>query len=133
MTHTIVLSPQTVRPLQELHDVLALLALAPDLREPLTTESRLRQAIEIMLWLADRLGIDPEWVDRLRLVLANEHVFRIVLAIAQYVSSILDENFDEAEAARLKFSQASIDGQTFLQWLPLVLELISLWQRLRGR
>ena len=132
MNNIVVLSPQS-QPLQELHNVIALLAIVPDLREPLTTESRLRKALEIVLWLADRLGIDPEWADRVRLVLDNEHVFRIVLAIAQYLSSILDENFEEDDALQLMLSKTSVDTQSFLQWLPLVLQLISLWQRLRDR
>lgn len=131
MTDTLLLRPLAAEPARRLRDFLSLLAAVRDLRDPLTSEQGLRAALEILARLAELLAIDPDWIQRLRLALANERVFRIVLAIVQYAASLIGEE-GEPSAAALEADALSLDAQTFSHWLPLVLELLTLWRQLRG-
>jgi hypothetical protein len=131
MSQSLALRPLDVEPLFRLRDLLDLLTAVHQLREPLTTEPGLRAALELLAALAEMLGIGSEWIDRVEMALENQHVFEIVLAIVRYVSSLIDD----AAIDELQFVVAEeclFDAQSFSQWLPLVLELLSLWRELRG-
>ncbi len=117
--------------LGRLRDLLDLLADIQQMREPLTTPGGLRQALELLARLAELIGIDLQWIERVQAVLADERVFNIVLAVMQYVLFSL---WEDAEATVFDFSGEScgIDAQSFSEWLPLVLELLAFWRFLRG-
>lgn len=131
MIEILQLRPLAAEPSRRLRDFLSLLAAVRELREPLTSEQGLRAALEILARVAELLAIDPDWIQRVRLALANERVFRIVLAIVQYVASLIGEQSGPSAAA-LEVDALSLDAQTFSHWLPLVLELLTLWRQLRG-
>jgi hypothetical protein len=114
-----------------LRDLFELLIDLQQMREPLTTPAGLREAIELFEHLAELLGVEPAWIERLHTILTDEHVFNIVLAIVQYLMFLLWEA-DEADVLDLSGSSCGIDAQSFSDWLPQVLELITLWRYLRG-
>jgi hypothetical protein len=115
--------------LSRLRDLLALLMAVQQMREPISSPAGLRQAIELLARLAELLGIDPAWIERLRAILSDEHVFNIVLAIVQYLLFVL---WDDDEVSVLDFSTCEVDAQSFADWFPLVVDLLTLWRILRG-
>ena len=132
MSNSLALRPLAAEPLNRLRDLLALLAAVRQLRDPLTTAPGLRAALELLARLAELVGIEPAWIERVRLVLENEHVFNVVLAIVRYVSSLIDDDPDTNDFELAAAEGYLFDAKSFSQWLPLVLELLILWRRLRG-
>ena len=51
--------------LSKLRDLLSLLGDIRNITDPLTTADGLKQALTLILQLADTLGLDPTWTDRL--------------------------------------------------------------------
>ncbi|MEX0710899.1 MAG: hypothetical protein WD278_01030 [Pirellulales bacterium] len=121
---------------QRFRELLRLLAALRDISEPLTTPEGLKKAIAVLLELAAFLGLDQELVERIRLILSDERVFQLVLAIVGYLAGLLRLNGETGDG-RLRLT--AVDGQAefnvetrgFLEWLPFVLQLIELIRRLR--
>jgi hypothetical protein len=121
----------------KLRELLDLLAALREIREPLTSPAGLRASLELLLRLAEFAGIDRAWTDRIRRVLDDQRAFDIVLAIVRYlhglmateeiVQSIAQYNASAGEAA----SRGDIAAQDFLDWLPLILEIIAFLRELR--
>ena len=121
--------------LGKIRDLLSLLGAIRDITEPLTTAGGLRQALSLLSSLADLVGIDPVWSERLASVLRDEGVFNIVLAIIQYVSGAAGKEAAD-HSIRVRVADAGqeviVDEQSFAAWLPLVIQLLSLLRQIRG-
>ena len=121
----------------KLRELLDLLAALREIREPLTSPDGLRSSLELLLRLAEFAGIDRAWTDRVRRVLDDQRAFDIVLAIVRYlhglmateeiVRSIAQYNSAENQTA----STPNLAAQDFLDWLPLILEIIAFLRELR--
>jgi hypothetical protein len=121
----------------KLRELLDLLAALRAIREPLTSPEGLRASLELLLRLAEFAGVDRAWTDRIRRILDDQRAFEIVLAIVRYlhgliateeiVRSIAQYNTSAHDAV----STADIAAQDFLDWLPLILEIIAFLRELR--
>ncbi len=89
ITATVPQQPLFLDRLSKLRDVLELLGLLRDLREPLASPDGLHGVIEVLLGLAEMLGIDAAWIARLRKLADDPRLFEILLAVARYVASLL--------------------------------------------
>ncbi|MEX2118488.1 MAG: hypothetical protein WD847_02665 [Pirellulales bacterium] len=122
---------------EKLRELLRLIAAIGAIDEPLTTPEGLKKAIAVVLELAAFLGLDDELVRRIGLVLTDETVFQIVLAIVRYLAGMLVVE-GQPHDGRLRLTavegsdSVEVDVAGFLDWLPIVLELIELIRRLRG-
>ncbi|MCA9103051.1 MAG: hypothetical protein KDA63_17965 [Planctomycetales bacterium] len=121
----------------KIREVIDLIAAIGNLTDPISSEPGLRTAIELVVRFAELIGIDPSWTARLRDALDDEGVFYIVLAVVRFALGLMDTKVDfEGEGATVVL--ASEDGscvlttQSFLSWLPIVLQLIQLIRGLRG-
>jgi hypothetical protein len=122
---------------QSLDKIRDLLRIIADLRGigDITTPDGLRRAIEFVLELADLIGLDEKLVERLRTILADQNVFQIVLSIVRFLAGFVDVVGEPADG---RFHLSSVDGQTqsdmsirgFLEWLPIVLQILDLLRRL---
>jgi hypothetical protein len=121
----------------KIREFIDLIAAIRGLTEPITSEVGLRAAIDLVVRFADLIGIDPTWTNRLREALDDDGVFYIVLAIVQYAFGLMDGKMD-GDGDGTTVVLASEDGscvvttQSFLSWLPIVLQLIQLIRGLRG-
>jgi hypothetical protein len=121
----------------KLRELLDLLAALRDIREPLTAPAGLRDSLELLLRLAEFAGVDRASTDRIRRILDDQRAFDIVLAIVRYfhglmateevVRSIAENN----AAAQGAVSNVDVAAQDFLNWLPLILEIIAFLRELR--
>ena len=115
----------------KLRELLDLLAALRDIREPLTSPEGLRASLELLLRLAEFAGVDHAWTDRIRKILDDPRAFDIVLAIVRYLHGLLEtEQVVQAIAER---NATDVAAQDFLDWLPLILEIIALLRELRRR
>lgn len=117
-----------------IRDILDLIRRIGDIGEPITTPEGLGKAIEILLRFAELVGIDPEWTDKLRTIVKDENVFLIVLAIVRFVLGMPSRQAAPNEFHVLMHDGGTlvVDAQSFLQWLPVVLQIISLIRQIRG-
>lgn len=122
----------------KLRELLDLLAALRAIRDPLTSPEGLRASLELLLRLAEFVGVDRAWTDRIRSVLDDPRAFDIVLAIVRYLHGLMEseqvvrliaEN-DAAGVERLA-GDSDIAAQDFLDWLPLILEIIALLREFR--
>jgi hypothetical protein len=121
--------------LSKLRDLLSLLGDIRNITDPLTTADGLKRALTLILQLADTLGLDPGWTDRLTAILGDQGVFNVVLAIIQYLTGIAGaERSDNTIHVQLSASdqEVIVDEASFVAWLPLVIQLISLLRQIRG-
>jgi hypothetical protein len=137
----------TDRPLaatSKLRELLDLLADLRAIREPLTTPEGLRASLELLLRLAEFTGIDRTWTDRVRSVLDDPRAFDVVLAVVRYLHGLVapddvarliaqrDAAANDAVAmTKLLTPDADVAAQAFIDWLPLVFELVALLRELR--
>jgi hypothetical protein len=122
----------------KLRELLDLLAALRDIRDPLTSPEGLRASLELLLRLAEFVGVDRAWTGRIRTILDDPRVFDIVLAIVRYLQGLMEteqviqliaEN-DTADVQRLA-AETDLAAQDFLDWLPLILEIIALLREFR--
>jgi hypothetical protein len=116
-------------------ELLDLLAAFRDIREPLTSPEGLRASLELLLRLAEFAGIDRAWTDRVRAILDDARTFDIVLSIVRYLHGLIAtdqimQTLGEYYAADNQ-SNGDLAAQDFVDWLPLILEIISLLRELR--
>src|SRR5262249_23169508 len=76
--------------LRTLAEILDLLAQLCNLNEPLSSPDGLRAAMDLVLQLGAAAGINANWLAWLRENLEQPPVFDIVLALAAYLSSIIE-------------------------------------------
>jgi hypothetical protein len=120
----------------KLRELLDLLAALRDIREPLTTPEGLRASLELFLRLAEFAGVDHAWTDRIRKVLDDPRAFDVVLAIVRYLHGLIATEqimqvIAEHNAASAETSSTDVAAQDFIDWLPLILEIIALLRDLR--
>jgi hypothetical protein len=123
----------------KLRELLDLLAALRDIRDPLTSAEGLRASLELLLRLAEFAGVDRAWTDRVRTILDDPHAFDIVLAIVRYVHGLMDTeqvvrsiaDYDAASGQCLA-AESDVAAQDFVDWLPLILEIIALLRELRS-
>jgi hypothetical protein len=121
----------------KLRELLDLLAALREIREPLTSPAGLRDSLELLLRLAEFAGVDRNWTDRIRRVLDDQRAFDIVLAIVRYLHGLMaTEEIVQSIAqynatANEPTSRGEIAAQDFLDWLPLILEIIAFLRELR--
>jgi hypothetical protein len=118
-----------------LRELLQVISDLQDIDAPLTSPEGLRRAVELVLKLGELLGLDAAWLDRLRPILADDGVLNIVLAVWQFVLGARHE-FSSDDAIRCRV--AGVEGpvvvtqQSLADWLPIVVQLISLLRIVRG-
>lgn len=128
--------PLAASQFQRFRDLLRLLAALRDISEPLTTPEGLKKAIAVLLELAVFLGLDQQLVERIRLILSDERVFQLVLAIVGYLAGLLRLDGETGDG-RLRLTaldgqgELNVETRGFLEWLPFILQIIELIRRLR--
>ena len=135
MTATISIAQVPLGGLSKLRDLLSLLADLRNITAPITTADGLRQTLTLILHLADTLGIDPAWSNRLAAILSDQGVFNVVLALLRYLTGVASaEQVSDAlhVQSAANESTAIVDEASFVAWLPVVLQLISLLRQIRG-
>lgn len=135
MTATTALAPAPLGSLSKLRDLLGLLADIRAITAPLTSADGLKQALTLVLHLADVIGVDPAWSNRLAAILADPGVFNVVLAIIKYLSGVAGaEKSDNTIRVQPSASEPEVivDETSFLAWLPVVIQLVSLLRQIRG-
>ncbi|MDZ4820123.1 MAG: hypothetical protein SGJ20_14240 [Planctomycetota bacterium] len=147
MPRTFALHPLSFHSTSKLHELLELLAALRALDQPLQTAAGLRAGLELLLRLAEFVGLDRTWSDRVREILTNPRVFDVVLALVRYFGALVSlpgdataAQFDASTPGRRPVSTLAgadevvetIDAQALVDWLPVVLQIIELWKRLRG-
>lgn len=118
-----------------LRELLQAIADLQDLDAVLTTPDGLRRAVELVLRLGELLGLDAAWLDRLRPIVTDDGVLRIVLAVWEFVLGARHEvDADEAVRCRVSGVEAPVvvTQQALADWLPIVVQLISLLRIVRG-
>ena len=115
-------------------DLLDLLADVRAIDGPWTTAAGLRKVIELVLKLADMAGVNDHWTERLRAAVADERLFQVLLAVVRYVAGLAGREMADG-AVRVSLAddgeEVVVDAQSFLLWLPLVIQLINLVRNLR--
>jgi hypothetical protein len=115
----------------KLRQALQLLADIESLPQPITSADGLRQAIDDLAQLATLLGIDSTWSDRLTTILSDQTVFDLVLAVVQALfASPMPPSPAPNPAPTAVLT--TVDPQLLAQWLPLVVQIISLIRQIRG-
>ncbi|HEX4132390.1 MAG TPA: hypothetical protein VHZ24_20335 [Pirellulales bacterium] len=75
--------------LAALHQLLDLLAALKQISDPLTSAAGLHEAITVLLQVATTAGANPDALAAISRVLNEEVVFNVVLAVVQYLASLL--------------------------------------------
>jgi len=118
-----------------LREVLQVIADLQDVDAPLTSPAGLRRSVELVLRLGELLGLDAAWLDRLRPIMTDEGVLNIVLAVWQFVLGARHES-DVGDAIRCRVAGVEapvvVTQQSLADWLPIVVQLISLLRIVRG-
>lgn len=126
--------------LARLRELLDLLAALRQLPWPIRSLDDLRQAVALLLRLAALVRLDEAWRRQLEALLLDEGLLRIALAVVHYV---LGSGSEETAAGQLRVrvpsatddagpgEALSIDEQTLLLWLPLVVQLLRMIGQLR--
>lgn len=131
------ISVRQIQELGRLRDLLRLLSELRALRDPLTSPEGLRQAIELVLRLATTFGLDQSLADSLRTIISDERIFQLVLAVIRYVAGVLQLEGEMADG-RLRFNSldsaqaTEVEMRSFLEWLPIVIQLLELIRGFRG-
>ncbi|MCC7085945.1 MAG: hypothetical protein IT427_13160 [Pirellulales bacterium] len=118
-----------------LRELLELVAMLRDFRQPLGSSEGLRSAIDMLLKLGQALGVDPTLLARLRSLSEDPHLFELALAVLRYALSFrnptsqstisLESSSDTNQA---EFSSQSLG---FAEWFTLLMQLFELLRRLR--
>ena len=136
--------------LGKIRDVLSIVGKIRRIDGALTEAEAFRSAVGLVLELAETVGVDWRWTDRLRRILENESIFELVLAIVRYVSGLVEsdatdealhvacvEGWARAEAGPVGDRCGTNASDTFeaaglMEWLPLVVQILSLIRNIRG-
>jgi hypothetical protein len=117
-----------------LRDLLDLLAMLREFREPLSSPEGFRRAIDLLLKAGESLGVDPAVLAKVRAIADDPRVFEIALAVLRYALSFANQAsqttiaLDQANAAETDVSAQSLG---IAEWFALLMQLIELLRRLR--
>jgi hypothetical protein len=116
----------------KLRELLGLLEALRAIREPLSTPDGLRASLELLLRLAEFVGVDPSWTTRVRTILDDPRVFDIALAVVRYLDGLVDGEISARYLAEKEATAATaFEARDFVEWFPLVLQIIALVRELR--
>jgi hypothetical protein len=135
MKESLALAQIPLGSLSKIGDLLGLIGDIRNITAPLTTADGLRQTLALILKMADMLGIDPTWTNRLASILSDNGVFNVVLAIIQYLTGVAGaQQADNTIRVRIAVGEPEVivDETAFTTWLPLVLQLLGLLRQIRG-
>ena len=119
---------------EKLREFLRLLAALATIGEPFTTPDGIRKALAVVLQLAQFLALGQDFIERVQKILTDERIFQVVLSIVQYLAGALLTTIGPRDS-RIRFEAADdshgtiIEAQDFLEWLPTVLQILELIQR----
>lgn len=116
--------------LGRLRDVLELLAAVRELDAPLDSPEQFRKLVGLVVRLGGLFGLDDAWLRRWELLLTDDDLVQVVLAIAHYVLNRVSPASEQSSGA--SFVAHSIDRQSYVDWLPLVVELLRIVRQIRG-
>ncbi len=89
----------------------------------ITTADGLRNIVNLLGQLGQLVGVDSAWTSKLQTIIADQQVFGIVLAIVQYVDSLLAA---KPQAGAPAAAALTIDAQAFADWLPSATQIVRL-------
>jgi hypothetical protein len=120
--------------LGKLRELLEIIAALRAIEDPFSSPAGLRQAVKLLLRLAGLIGVDQVWLDRVRPIVEDDAVLRVVLAVVQYVLGRVGLAADDGSlrAASSDGDEVVVDAQALIDWLPLVVQLIRMILELRG-
>lgn len=117
----------------KIREILGLIGQLRGIREPLTDADGLRQSLDVLGRLAERIGIDADWIERITSILLDEDLFNVILAIvrllAGFVASEQAEN--TVVVAMADGTDAVVEVQAFVDWLPLIVQILDLLREIR--
>lgn len=126
-------------PFDRVKEILRLINLLRETDQPLTTADGLRQTIAVVLQFAELAGLDQAWLDRLRAIAEDPTSFNLLLAIVQYVDSLMDRDQHQVafgvnarQQRALSQQQALAAAHEFSDWLPVIVQLVVLLRRTSG-
>jgi hypothetical protein len=119
----------------------SLLGLLDELRQAaasLATPEGLQNAIGLLIKIGDALGMDPNWTEQLQTILSDQNIFGVVLVIVRFLNSLLPSGGQPASAAWVGAGSSnatppgkvSLDAQAFINWLPIVIQILQLLQQI---
>lgn len=119
--------------LAKLRDLMRLVAVFRGEPPVLTDANGLRQALETILKLGEIAGLDAEWLARLRSIIENDATFQLVLSLVRFVYGLLDGDEKPGDVQSQEVELLStVEAQSALAWLPLVIQLVGLWRQVRA-
>lgn len=118
--------------LVRLRDALDLVAAIREMRDPFATPEEFRKLLALVVRLGEQFGIEPSWLERWESLLTDDRLVQVVLAVAQYVLSILNRSSTNASSTAQTPQTVVVGAQAYSEWLPLVLELLRIVLSLRG-
>lgn len=116
----------------KLRQVLDLLAAVREIEGSLTEREGLRGYVAIVLRFAELLGLESEWIERLRGVLENDASLDLLLALVRFAANWMGRLERNGGGRVHATSPATVEAAALAAWLPLVLWLLETWRQLRG-
>jgi len=118
----------------KIRDILGLIGELREIREPLTNADALRRSLELLARFAEFISVDGQWIERIKSILSDENVFNIVLAIVRLLAGFVVAKRDEGTfvVAMAEGPDAVIEAQAFIDWLPLIFQLLDLLRQIRN-
>lgn len=93
---------------------------ADDLAEP----EKLRKVLENLIELADLIGLDAAFADKLRSIVGNPQVLGIVARVIGFVLRGLGRDEADPSEPRPVSALATVEVQSMAVWLPVALEIL---------
>jgi hypothetical protein len=128
------IDPLTMPDLGVLRQILQMVKDLRHIERPLTTAGGLRRTMTLLLQMAEVLGVDEAWQQRLRGVLRDEGSFFMVLGLLRF---LLGSGGDETAVGSLQVRATDdhvveLQPAVIAQWLPLAIQLVQLERLARG-
>jgi hypothetical protein len=134
MTRSVALSELNFAHLSKISDLLELLHLIRRIQKPIASPEGLRQAIELLLRIAELLGVSSDMIERFRQILTDDNLFQIVLAIVRLLSGMatVETRNGMLVAYLMDDRELAIEAADFLGWLRIVIEIVNLLRIILG-
>ncbi|HZZ27160.1 MAG TPA: hypothetical protein VFE46_04060 [Pirellulales bacterium] len=122
----------TLPTLSTLRDLLEALSKLGALSDPFSSTSQLQSAVQILLDLAGTMGLSSKWVTWLQAIQANPQLLNLVLAVGQYLETLLQTPPPVPASIRGQSSVAASAQLTidWSHWLSLLGEILQLLEQL---
>jgi hypothetical protein len=133
MTSPITPKQLSLPSLNTLRDLLNFLTSLSNLSNPFASANDLISAMELLLNLGGTLDLSPQWLTWLQSIHDNPQLLYLVLAVGQYLESIVESQQPPAPASARRqhiarpVSAAAIDWNT---WLTVITEIVQLLEQL---